>query len=932
MLPPAPAPDQNLRPVAASPPWQLRLLGAVVARRGTQALTRWPSRAAIALLARLALGPDRAHAREELVELLWPGVSLDVGRNRLRQTLSTLKSVLEADGGPVILADRSTIRLVPESLSSDAIEFEQLARRGDVVRALDRYGGELMPSFYDEWVLEARAQLSAQFEQLRALAPGPEIITPTRRGLMDDALPAYLTRYYGVDAQAARLRREVLSQRLVTLVGPGGIGKTRLAVELAQALCDTPDLAGADNRQLQFGRVGFVALAACSTVAQMLDALAQAFGLTCGSNEVADRLVQVLAEQRTLLVLDNLEQLLPDAAPLVAQLTLRLPALHVLATSRRVLGLDGEREVVLSPLPLPEPDAALVDLAANPAVALFVDRAQAVRADFHLGTRNSDAVAALVQLLGGAPLAIELAAARVRSIGLTEMQQHLGAARQTGVGRPGPKGLDLLSRPGPRSGVDTRHASMEAVIAWSWQLLPMPLQHTLSAMTVFVGGFTAAAAAAVLDPEVDLILQLDEAVQHSLLSAEPQADDSLRYRFSEPVREYALARLPPGDAPALRRRHRDWWPHWMASLGTTVPLAPFRSDLPNIVAALASADADGDVDQGVRLALALRAGFKVVPLPGGGIDHLERLLTKPGPADPALRSLGLSLLAALAFDAGLRRRAQAHADRALQDAPPDSLARAHALQVAARIAWTAHHDREAVCRLLDEGLPLAEQLGDARLQATMLAQRAYAQHVSLGQLDQAAALFARQRGLLQALDNRHDVHHAMYHQVNLDYQRNHWGQTIAGARRLIELAQADHDWALVSKTANVLGGALRETREWHAALPCYLQAAEVAWADRDHFNWAYAVWNLPAALVRCGRPDDAMRLMAFAAHHWTTRFGELTAADQRTVQRVTRLARTQLGAARCAELEQEGRSLSPAQAMQSLRSAITAARSQPAPP
>ena len=136
---------------SASPQWSVRVLGSVEAQGHGQLISRWPSRAVAALLARLALAPDRAHPREELVELLWPGVALEVGRNRLRQALSTLKSLLEPGSSlPVLQADRAALRVVRGALSCDARDFERLLRSGHVAQAREAYRGELMPGHYDD--------------------------------------------------------------------------------------------------------------------------------------------------------------------------------------------------------------------------------------------------------------------------------------------------------------------------------------------------------------------------------------------------------------------------------------------------------------------------------------------------------------------------------------------------------------------------------------------------------------------------------------------------------------------------------------------------------------------------------------------------------------------------------------------------------------
>src|SRR5687768_1539609 len=151
--------------------WQVCLLGGLrLTRRGHDDITRLPSRAVTALLARLALAPQRAHAREELIELLWPGVELEIGRNRLRQALSTLKSLLEPAGAPlrqsVLLADRQHVRVVDGTLRCDAVAFQRAARSGQVDEARTLYGGELLPGVYDEWINEERLRLAAVHERL----------------------------------------------------------------------------------------------------------------------------------------------------------------------------------------------------------------------------------------------------------------------------------------------------------------------------------------------------------------------------------------------------------------------------------------------------------------------------------------------------------------------------------------------------------------------------------------------------------------------------------------------------------------------------------------------------------------------------------------------------------------------------------------------
>ena len=270
-LGPNPAPNPVSIP-APRPVWQVRLLGAVQADRAGLCLSHWPSRAVAALLARLALSPNRAHPREELVELLWPGVALDVGRNRLRQTLSTLKSMLEPVelSAPVLQADRMSVRVVPGQLLSDAREFEQLLRAGKAAQAHRLYLGDFMPGFYEDWVLSERARLSHLFDRVDALPllqsePPMAHAEPEPQDSALGQLPHHWTRLYGTEQSAIRLRELCLRQRLVTVFGPGGSGKTRLTVHVARGLKKpVGKSAGQPDSDIGFERVIFVSMIDCT--------------------------------------------------------------------------------------------------------------------------------------------------------------------------------------------------------------------------------------------------------------------------------------------------------------------------------------------------------------------------------------------------------------------------------------------------------------------------------------------------------------------------------------------------------------------------------------------------------------------------------------------------------------------------------------------
>ncbi len=773
------APTRSANPPAAV--WRVGLLGGLRLSDGAQHLVRLPSRAITALLARLALAPQRAHGREELIELLWPGVAIAVGRNRLRQALSSLKTILEpasrTPAQPVLLADRTHIRVVDGALSCDALLFEQHARTGHVAQALALYGGELLPGFYDEWIDDERVRLAAVFDHLpratvppreasdgpardsaepRAVAPPgvPQAGMPAARV----TLPHYLTRMFGADEQGARLRTLVLGQRLVTVVGPGGAGKTRLAVEVAHSLrAPTVWPLPAHDPFEAFDLLAFVPLAPCTTKVQALDAVLSALQIAPGAATPLAALSTALSSRRALLVLDNFEQLVGQAEDLVAQLLAELPRLHLLVTSRHALGLVGEQEFALDTLALPALDAPLAVAAANPAVALFVAGAAAVRADFHLGARNLAAVVELVRALEGMPLAIELAACRVRSITPADM-----LARLRGPGTPH---LDLLQRSGARHAADLHHASMQRTIAWSVAQLDPAQAALLAALTVFAGGFTAAAAAALTQAEpFDTPLLLDDLVAHSLVHRLAGADErpkagwgrppfglqaewpspatheragarsvraqppagieesgeatfpqDLRFALYQPIREFAAARLSADQGRHWRAQLRAWARQWALALAlpATPPLPHLQAEMPNLLAALDSAVADEMPGDAIELLHALGRCLEDTELPAQGLALAQAAVLNC--ADAALQARGHSLLGPMLFSAGQGAAALHHAELGVQGQAEPTLQRARALHALARVRWRSHRRAEEVEPLLAEADELARSHGDTGL-------------------------------------------------------------------------------------------------------------------------------------------------------------------------------------------------------------------------
>jgi len=369
------------------------------------------------------------------------------------------------------------------------------------------------------------------------LAPPSIALLPARPPVPPSALPIPVTRLVGREDERAAITQLLASNRLVTLTGPGGTGKTRLALALAAELAQT----FADG-------VVFVDLAPLRDPELVPVAIASALHVQGASDlSLVDRLAIVLRDRLLLLLLDNFEHLLP-AAPLVARLLQATPQLTVLITSRAPLRVRGERTFPVTPLQPPLLGTVMEPgiLISSPAVALFVERAQAVQPDIALTEANAPTVADICRRLDGLPLALELAAARVQHLSVAAIAARLDTR------------LTLLTD-GARD-LPARQQTLRNTIAWSYDLLTPEEQALFCRLAVFAGGCTIEAVAAVCEVDSDLgrdVLDgLSALVDASLLQRRDGPDGEPRFRMLETVREYAAERLTAsGEADTVRRRH-----------------------------------------------------------------------------------------------------------------------------------------------------------------------------------------------------------------------------------------------------------------------------------------------------------------------------------------------------------------------------------------
>jgi predicted ATPase/Tfp pilus assembly protein PilF/DNA-binding XRE family transcriptional regulator len=487
----------------------------------------------------------------------------------------------------------------------------------------------------------------------RALLAGsmPERTRPARQGDVPlPSLPNAPTALIGRQQELADVTRLLTAgrARLVTLTGPGGVGKTRLAQEVAQQL----------SEPLQ-GRVRFVSLAPLRDPALVLPTVAQAVGvIQAGTSSARELLAAFLDDDHWVLVLDNAEHLLafaPDLADVLAM----CPTLAVLVTSRAPLKIRAEHEYPVRPLPVPDLShvPTLADVERVSSVQLFVERAQAAAPSFALTQANCAAVAAVCRRLDGLPLALELVAARLRVLSPTEVLARLDRLLPLLVG-------------GPRD-LPQRQQTMSAAIDWSYELLGAAEQTLFRRLSVFAGGWTLAAAESVTawgqlgDGEiVDLLGHL---VEQSLIVAEARPDGVSRYRMLEPIRQFATTCVEAsGEQDTLRNRHLAWClalareaAQELRGSAQQAWLNRLEQEHDNMRVALGWSAQDGTrIGQGLQLAVDIWRFWSTRGYLAEGQRWLETALAASADVPEGLRAEGYNAAGNLARDQGEHAQAQ----------------------------------------------------------------------------------------------------------------------------------------------------------------------------------------------------------------------------------------------------------------------------------
>lgn len=785
------------------------MLGGLSVVQGDRRISRFQTQKTGALLAYLALNHAKSHSRESLAEMLWPEGDPTAIRNRLNQAISSLRRQLhppELGPGSVLVTDHHSVGINSQVVVSDVEEFERDIRLAERAKepserlqhyeaAVNRYKGELLEGYFEEWVFAKRMQLADQIDQalqhlirghveagnsdraiefartrlqmdpydegphvtlmrlyLRAgrpksalkqfedleralkqfddepseyalkfrnraenlqsesistedddedlpvLAPVRAIEPQAVREEPSTYLPRVVSSFIGREAELKQIVDLLLENRsrLVSILGMGGCGKTRLGIE-----------AGWQVVEAFQGKVFFIPLAGVEEIADVPSEIARVvIPDHSGQDDPLNAAITHLKTlPKSLLILDNFEHLADDGAFLVKDLLGGAPTLSILVTTRVPLNLEGETHLLLAPLPLPrsDEDSTLRDLAANPAVALFIERAQAVKADFQLTERTWEAIVDLCRKLEGLPLALELAAGWARVMTPGQMLDQFRA------------NIDQLAS--RRKDINPRHRSLRAAFDGSYSLLDAHLKDVFLRLTFFSGGWDFDSAQH-LCPGQNVIDAIHALEERSMVFSEP-TDHHVRFGMLETIRAFGDNLVTPDLLAECGWLHAECFLDLAERpLPDNQWVPQVKADYQNFVAALRWLQESEHQSEFARLAVALSRYWEGPGLLADGREWLDAALDQSDSLDPLLAAQVKATSGHLDWLAGDFDLAKSRVSEA-REIFHHLGAERQEMEAIFQLQQEAHRrgDYEESKRLLDAKLQLAESLQDERAKA-----------------------------------------------------------------------------------------------------------------------------------------------------------------------------------------------------------------------
>jgi predicted ATPase/class 3 adenylate cyclase len=676
-------------------------------------------------------------------------------------------------------------------------------------------------------------------------------------------LPEQPTPLLGRDREVQAVRALLLSEdvRLVTLTGPGGMGKTRLGLEVAAELSDRFD-----------DGVFFVALASIADRALVVPTIAQTLGLReSGSRSAMESLTAYLSRKQVLLLLDNLEQIVA-VAPAIAELLAVCPRLKVLVTSRQTLRLRGEHEFPVPPLELPEAPDDLEALLQCAASALFIERAITVQPDFAVTQADAHAVAEICRRLDGLPLAIELAAARVKLLSPQAMLVRLS------------RRLDLLTD-GPRD-LPERQQTLRDTIGWSYDLLTSGEQTLYRRLAVFSGGWTLEAAEAVCPTggglDIGVLEGLGSLVDKSLVRRQTVGTQrEPRFSMLETIREYGLEQLnASGESEALWRTHAAYYlalaeqaAPYLTGSEQGVWLERLERNHDNLRAALGWARERGDVALGLRPSGALWRFWYTRGYLSEGRGWLEGMLTlSERTDDPAIGSM-----------------------------------RTQALYGAATLAST-QNDFDRALALWEASLALSRDVGDKAVAASALNALGLTA-LQRGDVERAATLFGESLALARDVGEPWGIARTLLSLGQTAYVRGDYARAQALFEECLELMRRAGSMSHSAVALLYLGHVAREQGNPARAMSLYQEGLALSQGLGDKLRLVRELEGLATALAAEGHSERAVRLLGAAEAEREVLGAAQHPMDRPAVERAVANLRAALGAARFTAAWEGGRAL-----------------------
>jgi predicted ATPase/serine/threonine protein kinase len=718
-------------------------------------------------------------------------------------------------------------------------------------------------------------------------------------------LPAQRTPFIGREKEVAWVR--ALMQRpesqLITLTGPGGIGKTRLALQVA-----------AEESDAFPGGIGFAPLATATDESSVLTAIAQAVGIQAlPGQSIWETLQEHLRtlEHATLIVLDNFEHLV-SFAPLIADSIAASPKLKVIVTSQSRLHVYGELEFPVPPLGTADPShlPPLNEFSKMPAIALFLERAQAVKRDFYLTPDNAKAIAAICHRLDGLPLAIELAAARVKLLSPAAMQSRLESS------------LNLLT--GGARDLPTRQQTLRATIDWSYHLLNEAEQKLFRRLSVFIGGCTLESAEAVCDTRGDLGIDLLEGMasmmDKSLLRQVNTSEQEQRFVMLSTIREYALERLHSGgDETETRRAHAAYYivlaEESIEAADPSQWLARFDAELEDFRSALDFLIKRGEVAWGLRLGNALFRYWEAREFLTEGRERLAALLALPHtPQDAKARARTLFGSSVLAGEQGDYSVAQSLSEACVATAR--AVEDHHCLAVALNAMAVNARDRGDIAgaiALFEENLTIWRGLGDngataraiSNLASTYRVKGDYARAGAL--YDECMAIFwnlGDQSGVAWSLNSKGDLARAAGDPASARALQE---QSLDAFRRLGDR------WGIAS-TLNDLGNLQSDAGEHEQAQRLYAESLKHFRELAHQRGVARCLESFARSAAAQGRAEFALKMAGAAAAIRQRMNAPLTPSEQSRLESSLAEARQKVGSDQSSFIWLQGWGMSPEEA------------------